>query len=124
MASIISDIPRIVPQGDSLISAAKANELIDMINALKNMLVNPIQNGITISGTKGQIIFDWTQLDSRITMLESLVTGSATNGASTNANASLSGRVSNLEFRANNITGNGSGTCNGNGITLTLNISS
>ena len=67
MATIISNIPRIVPGGASLVSAELANMLIDRVNALYNMQVMNGGNIATVSVTASQVFLDFSKLEQRLT---------------------------------------------------------
>ena len=76
MASIVTNIARIEVGGESLVSAAKANELIDAINALRNMQIVNGNNIGTVAVTKTQVFLDFTKLEQRL--LDPTITASGT----------------------------------------------
>jgi hypothetical protein len=109
MPSIVANIARIEVGGESLVSAAKANELIDAINALRCATIAPSVNVGVVNCSSSQVIYDFALFDNRLKAVESGMTSSNTN-------------ITNIENRLANVTINGSGTCSGNNISITVNI--
>ncbi len=123
MAYIIKNIARIIPGGVSMISAEKANELIDRINAITCGYIFPNVNVGTLNVSGSQFIIDLSQLDERLQAVESQSDSSSNNITSMQNNITiLQNNVTTVENRLNNVTINGSGSCAGNNITITVNI--
>ncbi len=70
MPSVVTNIARIVPGSNSLISANRANELIDAINALRSFVLTPNVNVGSFSFLKSQAILDLSKFDARLRAVE------------------------------------------------------
>ncbi len=130
MPTIITNIPRIEAGGDSLVSAKKANELIDAINAIRAAMITPNTNVGKFSVSGSQFILDLSQFDQRLQAVEAQSGSDSTNITLLQNNVTilqnnvsvLQNNVTTINNRLNNVTINGSGSCAGNNITLTVNI--
>ncbi len=91
MASGNQKIPRCQVGGDSLVSAAYANQLIDFINSISGAKISPVAGVGSFAMSGGQFILDLAALDARVRAVEQL--GAKVNGiiaAMNNANISAS----------------------------------
>ncbi len=130
MPSIITNIARITPGGASLISANKANEIIDAINALRSFVLTPNVNVGSFAFTPSQAFLDLTLFDNRLRVVESQSSSSSNSITLLQNNVTilqnnvsvLQNNVTTINNRLNNVTINGSGSCAGNNITITVNI--
>lgn len=106
MADGWKPIERIQEGGVSLVSAKKANELIDAINALMGAKIVPIAGFGKMMAAGGQVIYDYTAADGRL--------GGNIDG--------LQGQIDNINNRINNATINANGVCMGNNITINISL--
>ena len=116
MPTIIKNIALIEAGGESLVSAKRANEIIERLNAITSAILAPNVNVGNFQTTGSQFILDLSLFDSRLKAVEDEL------GTGTGSNNSITNRVSNIENRLENVTINGSGSCSGNNISITVNI--
>jgi hypothetical protein len=116
MPSIITNIARIEPGGESLISAKKANELIDAINAMRAAVLFPNTNVGSFLVTNSQFILNLSQFDQRLQAVESSASSSS------NSITSIQNNITIIENRLNNPNITASGTCTGNNITINISL--
>lgn len=95
MAEGFNPIPRIQEGGISLMSAAKANEVIDLVNALGAAQISPYANIGKMMMAGGRAIYDFAALDSRLRA---------------------------IEYRLGHANITASGTCNANVITINIGL--
>lgn len=86
MPNVITNIAPVVAGEESLVSAKRANELIDAINAIRAGTVAPAVNVGKFSCTANQFILDLSLFDNRLKAVEDRL-----NAASINASGACSG---------------------------------
>ena len=86
MADGFIPIPRIVVGEESLVSASRANEIIDLLNAIGGGRVAPIANVGKMMLAGGQFIIDLSLFDARLRKVEAAVYGPAGNNTTSLAN--------------------------------------
>jgi hypothetical protein len=115
-------IAKIVPGETSLVSAARANELIDAINAIASMRVTPDSAGAmwTMSRTSAELSL--AALDKRLHDLEVQLNGDSTanTGTSGNSSTTIDARLTNIESRL--AAASATANCSGNSISITFTI--
>lgn len=89
MQTTWSPIKRIEAGGTSLLSAEKANELIDAINALGRMQINPTANVGTFYMGNPFGILDLGLLDSRLSNVEARLANPAINAICNGSNIDI-----------------------------------
>ena len=114
MADGYLPIPRVVEGGESLVSAKYANMLIDAINALMKAKVAPVAGVGNMLAAGGQVVYDFTQFDQRLKVVEGLTLGPVGGNGVT-----LQNKVNSIIQSIDNATANASCGAN-NSITFTI----
>lgn len=120
-----SPIPRCTAGGDSLVSSAYANLLIDSINALAQMVVNPTQQAGSFRMDASAAVLDLSTLVSRVSNLENATgivynSNGSTNVSITYQLTQLTNNVTTIETRLSNATA--TANCVGNVVITTITI--
>lgn len=122
MAEGYIPIPRIVVGEESLVSASRANKLIDAVNALMGAKIAPIANVGKMMASGGHVIYDFQVFDSRLKALEA---GGGI-GGNTNANSlpfGICNTSPNANFASVNVRFAAVGNIVPNGIGADINLS-
>ena len=105
MADGWKPIERIQEGGISLVSATRANELIDAVNALMGARIVPIAGFGKMMAAGGQVVYDFTAADGRFTV-----------------SGNVQEQIDAINNRLDNATINGEGTCMGNNIAINISL--